>query len=107
MKGIRAPVSVQRRAGLQREQIRAAVVWDGLVPPEHQAAFAHKLRAPDGREVVARWITDTLFADGGGHWWVEGREGGCSAAYLSARGYAYVATLEAGAGNALMETRNG
>jgi hypothetical protein len=104
MKGIRAPVSVQRRAGLQREQVRVAVVWDGQVPPEHQAAFAHKLRAPDGREVVARWIADTLFADGGGHWWVEGREGGASAAYLSARGYGYVAALDAATASALKET---
>ncbi|MFH5924585.1 hypothetical protein [Roseomonas xinghualingensis] len=96
LRGIKPPVSVQRRAGLQREQLKVKVVWDGQVPAEHRDAFAHKLRTPVGREVVARWIEEPLYAAGGGHWWVEGRESALSAGRLSGVGYAYVAPLREG-----------
>jgi hypothetical protein len=93
MRGIRPPISVGRRAGLQTPQMVTKVRWDGLVPAEHAQAFAHKLLTPLGRPVVARWHPDTLYHPAGGGWWVEHEEGARTPKRLSEEGWDYVGPL--------------
>jgi hypothetical protein len=93
MRGIRPPISVGRRAGLQTPQMVTKVRWDGLVPAEHAQAFAHKLKPPSGEPLVARWRPEALFNPEGGSWWVETIDGARQARHLSAEGWAYAGPL--------------
>ena len=101
MRGIRPQPSPRRRAGLESEQLVPAIRWDGRVPAEHRAAFAHKLLPPSGDPAAARWRGEALFHPEGGHWWIEGREGAGQPAQLSREGWGYGGPLQEGATAAL------
>lgn len=95
MRGMRPPISVRRRAGLEMPFIEPRVVWDGLVPAEHASAFAHMLLPPGGLPLVGRWRGETLFHPAGGSWWIETKEGARQPAQLSREGWGYGGPLSA------------
>lgn len=91
--GMKGPISRRRRAGLEAPLFVSSVVWDGRVPERYRAAFAHRLRRPDGREVMARWYLEELYGPGRGFWIIEGEERGWTPEVLSREGWAHVEPL--------------